>query len=95
MGQIDHVIWNNDPSVPEGETFKFRSASAPGRGLPLVASEGKHILLAAKYGDDIDRRSFEACPDRLAPARYTCTHRPCHHLWLEGGKTSPERDCSS
>ena len=47
-GQIDHVIWKHDPSVPEGETFKRLSGSAPERGLPLMASAGKQNLLGAK-----------------------------------------------
>ncbi|MCJ1434732.1 hypothetical protein MMC27_004102 [Xylographa pallens] len=47
-GQIDHVIWKHDPSVPEGETFKRLSGSAPEKGLPLMASAGKQNLLGAK-----------------------------------------------
>lgn len=47
-GQIDHVIWKHDPSVPEGETFKRLSASAPEKGLPLMANKGKQNILGAK-----------------------------------------------
>lgn len=47
-GQIDHVIWMHDPSVPQGETFKRLSGSTPENGLPLLASAGKQILLGAE-----------------------------------------------
>ena len=46
--QIDYVVWMHDPSVPEGETFKRLSGSAPEKGLPLLASKGKQNLLGAK-----------------------------------------------
>lgn len=47
-GQIDHVIWRHDPSVPEGETFKRLSGSASEKGLPLLAGKGKQNVLGAK-----------------------------------------------
>ena len=47
-GQIDHVIWKHDPSVPEGETFKRLSASPPEKGLPLMANKGEQNILGAK-----------------------------------------------
>ena len=47
-GQIDHVIWTHDPSVPQGETFKRLSGSTPENGRPLLASGGKRNLLGAK-----------------------------------------------
>ncbi|KAI4088601.1 MAG: hypothetical protein LQ344_005939 [Seirophora lacunosa] len=47
-GQIDHVLWRHDPSVPEGETFKRLSGSASEKGLPLLASKGKQNVLGAK-----------------------------------------------
>ncbi|MCJ1398273.1 hypothetical protein MMC11_001470 [Xylographa trunciseda] len=47
-GQIDHVIWKHDPSVPKGETFKRLSGSAPQKGLPLMASAGTQNVLGAK-----------------------------------------------
>lgn len=47
-GQIDHAVWKHDASVPEGETFKRLSGSAPEKGLPLMASKGKQNVLGAK-----------------------------------------------
>lgn len=47
-GQIDRVLWDHDPSVDEGESFKRLSGSSSEKELPLRASKGKQDVVEAK-----------------------------------------------